>query len=522
MTSASRASADEVRIDSGVIEGRPADAHGVRAFLGIPFAAPPVGELRWKSPQPVAPWEGVRKAVEFGPRPMQAHIYDDMVFRDDGPSEDCLYLNVWTPAASAGEKLPVMVWIFGGGYQAGGTSEPRQDGAHLATRGVIVVSMNYRLGIFGFFSHPALSAESGHGSGNYGLMDQTAALRWVRDNIAAFGGDPANVTLFGESAGSYSVSVQMATPTARGLFARAIGESGSLVGTRRYPAHVRSLADAEKEGTDFARSVGASSLAGLRSVDGAKLLEASRKGAKFHWGVVVDGEVLPEDVHSIYASGRQARVPLLAGWNADESRVYAVFGDKRPTAASFMGEVRAKYGAIAGDVLRLYPAATDEEAVRSAGDLEGDRFIISSTWTWVQYQEKTGVPVYRYLFSRHIPIPDGTMINGSLATSDDTGAPHAGEIPYVFHNLAANPAIQWQPADWDLSDAIETYWTNFARTGNPNGKGVPEWPRYTEKDGYPVLHLDTVIRAMPEEHRARHAFWNDGPDASAAHRSSDD
>jgi para-nitrobenzyl esterase len=506
-----RAEEDRVRIDSGIVEGTGADAAGVRSFLGIPFAAPPVGPLRWKPPQPVAPWPGVRKAVEFGPRPMQGSIYSDMAFRDKGPSEDCLYLNVWTPARSAGERLPVMVWIYGGGYRAGATSEPRQDGGHLATKGVVVVSMNYRLGVFGFFSHPELSAESGHGSGNYGIMDQTEALRWVRRNIAAFGGDPANVTIFGESAGSYSVSVQMATPTARGLFQKAIGESGSLVGTRRIPAHVTDLAAAEKNGEEFAASLGAANLAALRAMSAERILKGALEDKTIKEGLTVDGYVLPSDVHTIYSEGREARVPLLAGWNSDESRAYAVAGSRRPTAKSFEAQVRAEYGELAGAVLRLYPAATDEEAVRSAGDLDGDRFIVSSTWNWIDLHQRTGVPVYRYLFDRQIPVAPGTEINGVKVTAADVGAPHAGEIPYVFHALASNPSVPWSPVDWALSDTIGAYWTNFAKTGNPNGAGLPHWPRFAAKDAFPVMHLGAEVRPEPEEHRTRHAFWEAAP-----------
>jgi para-nitrobenzyl esterase len=514
MSLSSRAAPDQVRTDAGLIRGKAADNHGVRAFLGIPFAAPPVGLLRWKAPQPVVPWQGVREAVEFGPRPMQGPIYSDMVFRDKGPSEDCLYLNVWTPAKSADARLPVMVWIYGGGYRAGGTSEPRQDGGYLATKGVVVVSMNYRLGVFGFFSYPELSAESGRGSGNYGIMDQTEALRWVQRNIAAFGGDPGNVTIFGESAGSYSVSVLMATPTARGLFQKAIGESGSMVGTRRIPAHVAELAAAEKNGREFAASAGATNLAALRSLSSEQILEAAMADKSIKEGIVVDGYVLTTDVRTIYAEGKEARVPLLAGWNADESRVYAVAGNKRPTAKSFEAQVRAEYGELAGAVLRLYPAKTDEEAVRSAGDLDGDRFIVSSTWNWVDLHQRTGAPVYRYLFDRQIPVAPGTKVNGVPVTAADVGAPHAGEIPYVFHALASNPSISWQPTDWNLSETLETYWTNFAKTGNPNGRGVPHWPRYLAKENFPVMHLGAEVRPAPEQHRTRHAFWDAAPIAA--------
>jgi para-nitrobenzyl esterase len=510
MTLSTRALADNrVKIDSGIIEGMTSD--GARSFLGIPFAAPPVGDLRWRAPQPVAPWEGVRPATKFGPRPMQGSIYSDMRFRDAGPSEDCLYLNVWTPARPAGEKLPVMVWIFGGGFHAGATSEARQDGARLAAKGVVVVSMNYRLGVFGFFSHPELSAESGHGSGNYGIMDQTAALRWVQRNIAAFGGDPGNVTIFGESAGSYSVSIQMATPTARGLFQKAIGESGSLVGTRRIPAHVVTLADAEASGVEFARRMGARNLAQLRAKSSAEVMKASLLDSTLKDYVVVDGYVLPRAPYTIYEEGNQAHVPLLAGWNADESRVYAVFGSKRPTARSFAESVRLEYTGLADAVLRLYPAATDDEAVRSAGDLAGDRFIITSTWKWIEMQAKTGVPVFRFQFDRAIPIAPGTKVNGSLVTSADVGAPHAGEIPYVFGASSANAGATWLPADHRLSDIMQAYWINFARTGNPNGDGLPKWPLYAAKDNFPVMHLDVVVRPEPETHRTRHAFWDAAP-----------
>jgi para-nitrobenzyl esterase len=505
---------NQVRTDAGVVEGIPGAYPGIRAFLGIPYAAPPVGDLRWRAPQPVRPWEGVRKAAAFGPRPMQGAIYSDMVFRDPGPSEDCLYLNVWTPAKSAAEKLPVMVWIYGGGFHAGGSSEPRQDGAHLATKGVVVVSMNYRLGVFGFFSHPELTAESGRGSGNYGIMDQTAALLWVRRNIAAFGGDPGNVTLFGESAGSYSVSIHMASPASRGLFGKAIGESGSMVGTRRIPAHVTSLAEAEQGGAAFAASLGAPSIARLRAMPAADLLAAAAADKHLKTTVVIDGYVLPRDVYTIYSEGAQARVPLLAGWNADESRVYAVFGSKRPTARSFSESVRLEYAELADAVLRLYPATTDEEAVRSAGDLAGDRFIVSSTWSWIEMQLRSGAPVFRYQFDRAIPVAPGTEVNGSPVTAADVGAPHAGEIPYVFGALASNPRAPWQPEDRKLSELMETYWTNFAKRGDPNGPGVPVWPRYLAKDNYPVMHLDVAARPEPEAHRPRHAFWDAAPTAN--------
>jgi para-nitrobenzyl esterase len=298
---------------SGQIEGSKSADGKIRIYKGIPFAAPPIGELRWKAPQPVAAWSGVRQATEFGARCMQGRPYDDMVFRDQGPNEDCLYLNVWTPAESARAKLPVMVWIYGGGYAAGATSEPRQDGEALARKGVVVVSMNYRLGIFGFFAHPELTKESGrNASGNYGLMDQTAALVWVRDNIAAFGGDPGKVTIFGESAGSLSVSAQMVSPTARGLFHRAIGESGAFFGNTMRTAM---LADSEATGVKFGSSLEAQSLADLRAKPAQELLDAQLKAGRGgpRFTPNIDGYFFPELPAQIYAEGKQARVPLLAG-----------------------------------------------------------------------------------------------------------------------------------------------------------------------------------------------------------------
>jgi para-nitrobenzyl esterase len=498
--------AEPVRTDSGLVQGVPGSDPSILVFKGIPFAAPPVGDLRWREPRPVVAWEGVRVADHFGPRAMQARIFSDMIFRDDGPSEDCLYLNVWTPAKSQSERLPVMVWIYGGGLKAGSSSEPRQDGENLAEKGVVVVSMNYRLGVFGFISHPDLTGESGRSaSGNYGFMDQIAALRWVQRNIAAFGGDPGNVTIFGESAGSYSVSVLMASPVAMGLFHKAIGESGALLGSRLVPEHTRSLAEAERNGEEFAGLLGARSIAQMRAVSAVDVLKAAQADESLRIGAVVDGYILPRDPVAIYASGSQNRVPLLAGWNADEQRVYAVFGSKRPTAGSFADMVRRDFGKDADRILKLYPAATDDEAVRSAGDLAGDRFIAFGTWKWIETHLGTsGAPVYRFSFDRAVPIEPGRMINGSPASASDVGAVHASEISYVFGALAALKDVTVQPEDWRLSDEIGTYWTNFAKTGNPNGGGLPQWPRYQKATGYQVMHLNKVTAAAPDALRGRY------------------
>jgi len=508
--------ADQVTIDSGVVQGRSGTRPGVRVFEGIPYAAPPVGDLRWRAPEPVAPWPGVRMATKFGPRPMQGSLYSDMEFRDEAPSEDCLYLNVWTPARSPSERLPVMVWIYGGAFETGSTSEHRQDGVGLAAKGVVVVSMNYRVGVFGFFSHPDLSRESGHASsGDYGIMDQIAALKWVQRNIAAFGGDPGNVTIFGESAGSYSVSILMASPLARGLFVKAIGESGSLVGTARIPHPlVKTLASEEKNGARFAQTMGATTIAMLRAKPANEVLKAALGDKLLKIVVVVDGYVMPRDLYTAYSSGSEARIPLLAGWNADESRAYVTFGRIPITADGFQKAVRSEYGPLADEILKYYPAGSDAEALRSAGDLACDLFIANSAWGWIDFHRRTGAPVYRYQFDHAVPIHAGSTINGHPVTGADVGAPHSAEIPYVFGALDLNTNVAWQPDDWKVSAIMQAYWVNFARTGNPNGDGVPIWPRFTEQGHFQVMHLDAVPKLMPEAYRARHAFWDAVPPKS--------
>ncbi len=495
---------EKVKVASGVLEGSTSADGAIRAFKGVPFAAPPVGDLRWKAPQPVRPWKGVRSATEFGPRAMQKPIYSDMVFRDKGPSEDCLYLNVWTPAKSAKQKLPVMVWIHGGGFQAGAGSEPRQDGENLARKGVVVVNVNYRMGVFGFLAHPELTKESGHGSsGNYAFLDQVAALEWVQHNIAAFGGDPKNVTIFGESAGSFSVCALVASPLAKGLFSKAIGESGAFFGATLSTA---SLSASEGAGVKFAESLGSKSLADLRSKSAEEILDASSGKPDVHFGPNIDGYFLPQDVASIYAKGGESHVPLLAGWNADEVRPYVTLGTARPTVKSFTDQVHAQYGPAADAILKMYPASTDEEAVRSAGDLACDMFISFGTWKWLEAHLATaGAPEYRYRFDQPVPVPVGFKVNGMDVTGKDVGARHAGEIEYVFGALKTTD-VPWQPEDWKLSDQMMSYWSNFAKTGDPNGPGLPNWPRY-DASGRQVMILDGAgPKAQAETHRARYEF----------------
>lgn len=493
----------QVKTTGGLVRGTTAGDTAIRVFKGIPYAAPPVGERRWQAPGPVVPWNGVKDATKYGSACLQGKIFGDINF--DDLSEDCLTLNVWTPARAATERLPVMVWIHGGGFQAGAGGEPRHDGQAFARKGVVLVTVNYRLGVFGFFSHPELTRESGHNaSGNYGMLDQVAALRWVQDNIAAFGGNPRNVTIFGESAGSFAVSALMASPLARGLFQKAIGESGAFFTTGGGTLAASGLAASEKQGVKFGASLGADSLAALRAKSGQEVLQAAMKMQPW-FAPNLDGYFLPEDVYAIYAAGKQARVPLLAGWNADEVRAGVALRKDKPTVQSFAQELRKRFGDQADAFLKAYPAATDAEALESAAALASDSFIGYATWKWIEMHLQTAkAPVYRYSFDRKIPVDPAQKVNGVAVTSRDIGARHAGEIEYVFGALELSlPKVPWEPTDRKLSDAMTTYWANFARSGDPNGAGLPKWPRY-DAAGRRVLHLDETIRDAPDTLRPRY------------------
>ena len=492
----------QVKTTSGAVRGTTTANAQIGVFKGIPFAAPPVGNLRWQAPRPAMAWPGVRDATAFGPRCMQGQIFSDIVFKE--LSEDCLTLNIWTPAKSPGDRLPVMVWIHGGGFQAGAGAEPRHDGEAIASKNVVLVTINYRLGVFGFLAHPELTRESGrNASGNYGMLDQVAALRWVQDNVAAFGGDPKNVTIFGESAGSFSVSALMASPLAQGLFHKAIGQSGAYMAADFSALPLKPLVESEQQGVKFAAALGADTLAALRARPADELLKTALKIQPW-FSPGIDNYFLVEDVAATFAAGKQAKVPLLAGWNADEVRGGVVLAKDKPTAAVFAQTTRKRFGAHADRILQAYPAANDAEALESAAALASDTFIGYGTWKWIEVHQKTGgAPVYRYSFDRKIPVPPGHTVNGVPATARDIGARHAGEIEYVFGALALSlPNVPWEPIDRTLSDAMTAYWTNFARSGDPNGSGLPAWPKYS--DGGRVLHLDEKIRAQADVNRARY------------------
>jgi para-nitrobenzyl esterase len=374
----------------------------------------------------------------------------------------------------------------------------------LCQKGVIVVSLNYRLTIFGFMAHPELTKESDHNaSGNYGLMDQAAALKWVHENIEAFGGDPDNVTIFGESAGSASVCALMASPLARGLFHRAIGESGGLFDA----AHpMRTLAKGEEKGMAFVASAFAgASIEALRSKSAQELLDARLKGNRRWFGAVADGYMLPRDSLPIYASGQQAHVPLLAGWNRDEGNADDYFGHRPRTLANFAAIAKERYAERTPKFLEVYHATNDAEAERAAADLEGDNFIAYSTWKWIELQRQTGsAPVYRYLFEE--PLPAGRDAKPGAAPR----TPHASDIEYVFRVLPARD-VPWTPEHHEVSELMASYWTNFAKTGNPNGPGLPSWPQYEESNGLQVMHLKGAAAAAPDAHRGRYLFLEMNP-----------
>ncbi len=479
--------ADRVRIKTGTLESTVAEPGGVRTFRGIPFAAPPVGELRWQAPQPLQRWRGVRNADHFSPGCAQNIVFADVIGRGAQSSEDCLYLNVWTTAKSSRERLPVLVYIYGGGYSVGDATELRYDGASMARHGIVTVTMNYRLGVFGFLAHPELSKGTPYGgSGNYALLDQVAALQWVRDNIAAFGGDPKRVTIAGESAGSISVSALMASPLSRHLIAGAIGESGSMMGSLTP----RSLADGEAAGQGFAQHVGAQSLAQLRAMSTQQLLDAVR-GFRGGFAPTIDGYFLPKPMPQIYQAGEQAKVPLLAGSNSEERTYAAVLGSEPVTVQGYRNALTKLYGEKAAAVFQLYPAQSDGDAVLDAAQqLAGDRFIGQSTWRWVDRAAATGgKPVYYYYYTRVRPPLTGQAtamieerkklsVSQSPPSPAPRGAVHSAEIEYALGNLDVNPLYQWQPADYQVSRTMQSYFVNFIKTGNPNGTGLPQWSTY--------------------------------------------
>jgi len=513
--------ADRVKTAHGTIESTVPPRDGVRSFKGLPFAQPPVGDLRWREPQPVKNWPGVRNADKFGPACMQRLSPNaDYWFRGDGMSEDCLYLNVWTPAKSGREKLPVLVYVFGGGFQNGDGSEPRYDGESMARHGIVAVSVNYRTNIFGFFVHPELTRESPHhASGNYGLLDQVAALQWVQKNIAAFGGDPKRVTIAGESAGSISVSALMASPLSRNLMAGAICESGAAIAS--LPP--RPLAEAEQNGVKFASAAGAESLAALRAMTAQQLQDAAAKAQGIRFSTAMDGYFLSKTLTEIALAGEQAKIPLLAGSNTEEQRPRAVLEGGDPTPETLADAIKKFYGDKAEPVRKAYAATTTAEVFEAATHLASARFISYGTWKWTELHMQTGgKPVYRYLYAKvrpaYLGMPgqpppvaaapgrggEAAAGRGAPQPQAPRGAVHSAEIQYAMGNLDLDRRYTWEPADYEVSKTMQAYFVNFIKTGKPDGPGLPPWPAYRPETNYQRMRIDVTSQAEPEPHRDRY------------------
>ncbi|WPP52115.1 carboxylesterase/lipase family protein [Catalinimonas niigatensis] len=507
-----------IKIEDGVIEGFHDGKIGLDMYFGIPFAKPPVDDLRWKAPQPADAWEGVKETKKFGPSPVQTNVFGDMKFRSDTVSEDCLYLNVWAPSSQATEGLPVLVYFYGGGFVAGDGSEPRYDGASMAQKGMVAVTVNYRLNIFGFFAHPELSTEAPYqASGNYGLLDQHAALEWVQKNIAAFGGDPERVTIAGESAGSISVSAQMASPLSKDLIAGAIGESGAAINPTLAPVP---LAEAEKTGKEFAENAGYQSLAELRALSTEEIFGAYNASKRFGFPSVIDGYFFPKSLPEIFKAEEQAQVPLLLGWNSAEIPGMAFMQGLPYTEENYIQKVKETYPDDFEEVLKLYPHGSEEEIELSATALASDRFIAYSTWKWFDLHRKNSdQPVYRYLYSKlRPPLVDETLTAG-LAGGTNTkeedappapepvGAPHACEIEYCLGNLDLVKDYAWTEEDYKVSETMQGYFANFIITGNPNGEDLPKWPAATANDSTPpVMVIDVTSKAVDAKHDDRYRF----------------
>lgn len=491
----------EIETNFGIVKGTIKD--GLLVFKGIPFAKPPVGELRWSAPQPPDSWEGVKLTTKYGPAPIQGKD-------TTSKSEDCLYLNIWTPAKTMDEKIPVLVWIYGGGFSFGSTSEPVYNGAALAKKGVILVSIAYRVGQLGFLAHPELSAENPNKvSGNYGILDQIAGLKWVQENIAAFGGDPDKVTIFGESAGGISVSMLCASPLAEGLFQGAISQSGGSFGPTRettYPGeNMKTLEKAEKDGEQYLQKAGVSTISELRSLAVDNIPMGMGMGSAWP---ITDGYVIPDDQHKLYQAGNYNDVPVLIGYNSDEGASFI----REENPEEFIKNVEKRYGEFADDLLKAYPVA-EESIPKTARDLMRDAAFGWHTWSWANLQSKTGKSkVYYYYFDQHPEYPEDSPKYGH-------GSPHGQEVAYVFNNLDPSNA-ETTDSDLAISEAMATYWTNFAKSGNPNGEGLPNWPNYNQEQQSvmyfgPTPHLGVVPSAKSLKVLDDYFQWRRTPEGKA-------
>ncbi|KGO88629.1 carboxylesterase [Flavobacterium rivuli WB 3.3-2 = DSM 21788] len=512
--------APQTKVEQGMLEGITLTS-GVATYRGVPFALPPVGKLRWAAPLPPTKWQGVRKADKFGNNPMQKAIFGDMSFRAENMSEDCLYLNVWTPAKTPAEKLPVLVYFYGGGFVAGDGSENRYDGEAMARKGVVVVTLNYRLGIFGFFAHPGLTQQSDKkASGNYGLLDQNAALLWVKKNIAAFGGNPDKITIAGESAGSISVYAQMASPLSKGLIAGAIGQSGAMINPTLDAIPLR---EGEANGVKFGSAISINDIEKLRAIPAQQLLDVAAKN-NFNAKAVVDGYFLTKLPSDIFKAGDQSKVPLMVGWTSAEVPYQAFMQGQYPSPANYTKLVKEKFAERADEVLKLYPGKTEKEVIKSATALASDNFIVYSTWKWADEHKNTGQPTFVYEFSKPRPpmkeeMGDakaglaGGIIKGGDAKKEEpkmpeplVGASHASDIEYVLGNLETNKVYAWTSEDYKVSELSLNYFANFIKTGNPNSGSLPDWPVSKQALDLNIMDLNIHPKFHKETNRARYLF----------------
>ena len=507
----------QVKTQYGILEGFEED--GVKKFLGVPFAQAPVGELRWKAPQPVQAWEGVREAKQFGDDPMQLDVFGDMAFRGSGRSEDCLYLNIWTTAATTADALPVLIYFNGGGLMAGSGSEPRYDGSSIAKEGVIGVTANYREGVFGFFAHPDLTAASDYkGSGNYGFLDQVAAIKWVKENIAAFGGNPDKITIVGESAGSFSVSLLMCSPLSKNLIAGAMLSSGAEV----LPYQPSSQADADAAGAELLKQAGIASLADAMALNADSLQKLLPPRGMAN--VVLDGYFMTESADAVFEKNEQAQVPLLAGWNSLEAHPMQAIQGAAPTLANYKNALKAQFGDMTDEIFKAYGIETDEDVLNQKGfDLVSDLFTGFPTWKVCDYHVKSGLPVYRYHYMHPRPQQSEKMgdkvaaLAGGVREKTEEekkaeqpqiapGAVHSADIEYAMGTLDTNEYYDWQDEDYAISKLFLTYYANFCKTGNPNGQGLPQWTAITKQnlDAAPVMKIDveSKVVASPERENA--------------------
>lgn len=506
-SAANTLSEPRVQLLDGAIQGERehVGASDLNVYRGIPFAAPPTGSLRWREPQPVARWAGVRDATRFGPRCMQAAA-SRPASRTSEMSEDCLYLNVWAPANKRDDNLPVLVYLHGGGLVFGDGSEDRYDGANLAAQGIVVVTLNYRLGAFGFLALPEAARESPHGSaGNYGLLDQVAALRWVRDNIAHFGGDPQQVTLGGNSAGAISVSAHMASPLSRGLFARAFGASGAAFS----PFQLWTRAQAERAAERFAAKANAASLQQLRAQPASTLLTATEStygtATSMFWPYI-DGYFLTESPATVFGAGRQAQVPLLVGANSHEGHSDTVLAKAAPTPENWRSAVQMMFRDQRNEALNLYPGNDENEVVRSATALASDLFISHSTWRWMDAHRQTGhAPVYYYLYTHPRPPKRDAALKQPVP-----GAEHSVEIEYALGSLEKRHQYDWTAHDREVSRVFSGYLANFVKTGQPSGAkpgALPDWPAVrAERTGFTRQIIGSQTHTHIDDTGPRHAF----------------